>query len=246
MNPRRASLALASAVAASGLVAAWIALAPAAAGAGEASTAQEPKPDAPPSVLAHPVDLARPPAAFVAVNRTLREARCVRADFDEEKRIKVLKRPLVAAGSIVFSAEHGLYRTTKTPFAQELLVAPTRLAQRDPKGRIEAIDVEKQPLAKGFVSAFLLVFTGKDKELAEEFELYFDGTPESWTMGFVPRRKPLSRFIASLVVTGKGAAFQTLEVRETNGDRTSTRFSAVVTDRPLTEDETKRWFGWDG
>jgi hypothetical protein len=202
--------------------------------------------DARPPVLSHPVDVARPAAEFTAVNKLLRESKCVRAQFSEEKRIKVLKRPLLASGSIVFSGRHGLRRATKEPFVQELLVTPTLLAQRDAAGRVERVDVEKQPLAKGFLSAFLLVFSGDDQALAQQFEIYFQGTPEAWTMGFVPRKKPLSKFIASLVVTGKQAAFETLSVVETNGDRTLTRFTDVVTDRELTDDERKRWFEWDG
>lgn len=205
-----------------------------------------PQDDARPAVLSHPVDLARPSAAFSAVNKALRESKCVRSEFNEEKRIKVLKRPLTASGTLVFSAQHGLYRATQKPFVQELLVTPARLSQRDASGRVERVDVEKQPLAKGFVAAFLLVFSGQDQALAEQFEIYFEGSAESWTMGFVPRKAPLSKFIASLVVTGKGAAFESLSVIETNGDRTLTRFTAVVTDKELSEDEQKRWFQWDG
>lgn len=197
-----------------------------------------------PSVLSHPVRVDSPPAAFVAVNHSLREAKCIRADFAEEKTIKVLKRPLRSSGTLVFCGGAGLYRSSSEPFVQELLVTSEGIAQRDANGRIEKMDVDKQPLAKGFIDAFLLVFSGDDKALAAEFELYFDGDEKAWSMGFVPKKKPLSRFIASLVVTGKGAALENLLVSEVNGDRTLTRFSNVLTTRELTPDEQKRCFGW--
>ncbi|HTF91212.1 MAG TPA: outer membrane lipoprotein carrier protein LolA [Planctomycetota bacterium] len=197
-----------------------------------------------PAVLAHSVDVAHPPAAYVAVNKLLRAAKSIRADFAEEKKIKVLKRPLRSSGQIVFSGKLGLYRALKDPFVQELLVTPAGLAQRDEAGKVEKVAVDKQPLAKGFIDAFLLVFTGDDKALGADFELYFDGDESAWTMGFVPKKAPLSKFIATMVVTGKQGAFETLEVREVNGDRTTTRFSKVVTDKELSPDEEKRWFGW--
>ncbi len=197
-----------------------------------------------PPVLSHPVDLEHTPAAFSSVNKLLRDAKCIRADFAEEKKIKVLKRPLRSSGQIVFSGKLGLYRALKDPFVQELLVTPQGIAQRDDAGKIDKVDVEKQPLAKGFIDAFLLVFSGDDKALGADFELYFDGDESAWTMGFVPKKKPLSTFIASMVVTGKRGVFDTLLVNEVNGDKTSTKFTNVVTDKELLPEEQQRWFGW--
>lgn len=197
-----------------------------------------------PPVLAHPIDIDHPPAAFVAVNQLLRDAKCVRADFTEEKKIKVLKRPLHSTGQLVFSGKLGLYRSLKDPFVQELLVTPRGIAQRDETGKVEKIEVDKQPLAKGFIDAFLLVFSGDDKALSADFDLYFEGDQSAWSMGFVPRKKPLSTFIASMVVGGKQGAFETLLVNEVNGDKTTTKFSNVVTDKELAPEEQKRWFDW--
>ena len=197
-----------------------------------------------PAVLAHPVDITKPPVMFVLVNKLLREAKCIRADFAEEKKIKVLKRPLRSSGQIVFSSKLGLYRALKEPFEQEVLVTPQGLAQRDDKGKVEVIDVDKQPLAKGFIDAFLLVFSGSDRLLAEDFDLSFDGDESGWSMGFVPKKQPLSKFIASMVVTGKRGVLISLLVNEVNGDKTSTQFTNVVTDKELTSDERNRWFGW--
>jgi hypothetical protein len=195
-------------------------------------------------VFTHPVALERAPAAFTAVNKLLRESKCIRADFADEKTIQVLKRPLKCSGSLVFCGKSGLYRASREPFVQEILVTSRGIAQRDAAGRIERLDVEKQPLAKGFIDAFLLVFSGDDKALAAEFELYFDGGESAWTMAFAPRKKPLARFVASLVVSGRRGVLSDLVVTEVNGDRTVTRFSNVVTDRELTPDEEKRCFGW--
>jgi hypothetical protein len=197
-----------------------------------------------PPVFRQSVSPEKPPVAFVAVNKALRETQCIRADFDEEKKIKVLKRPLTSSGNLIFCGKLGLYRALTKPFAQELLVTPDGIAQRDPSGKTEKVDVEKQPIAKGFIDAFLLVFSGDDKALAAEFDLYFDGDENAWTMGFVPKKKPLSRFIESLVVSGKKNVLETLVVTEVNGDRTTTRFTNVVTGRELTPDEQKRYFGW--
>jgi hypothetical protein len=180
----------------------------------------------------------------VAVNKLLREAKSIRADFAEEKRIKVLKRPVVSSGSLIFNSKSGLYRVVKDPFVQELLITSAGIAQRDANGKVESMDVERVPIAKGFIDAFLLVFSGDQQALAAGFDLYFEGDESAWSLGFRPKKKPLSRFIASLVVTGKRGVLDSLSVLEVNGDKTFTRFAHVSTDRELTEDEQKRYFGW--
>jgi hypothetical protein len=197
-----------------------------------------------PPVLSRPVVIEHPPAAFVTVNKLLREAKCIRAAFTEEKVIKVLKRPLASSGTLIFSSKWGLYRAAKQPFVQELLVNTAGIAQRDANGKIEKLDVEKAPLAKGVIDAFLLVFSGDDKALAADFDLFFDGEAADWTLGLVPKKKPLSQFIASLIVTGKKGVLESLVVFEVNGDKTTTRFTDVINDRELSADEQERYFGW--
>jgi len=197
-----------------------------------------------PPVLEHPVVLEKPPEAFVLVNASLRAADPLRADFVEEKRIHALKRPLKCSGRLVLSAKRGLYRATVEPRVSELVLASTEIAQRDAAGRIERIDVAKQPIVKSFVDAFLVVLSGDTVALGARFHIYFSGSPEQWTLGFVPRQEPLSKLIASIVVEGRQGSVERYVVTEKSGDSTTVTWTNVVSRSPLTADEEKRYFDW--
>lgn len=195
-----------------------------------------------PAVLAKQIDLERAPEAFKRVNAELRKAGVVRAEFSEEKRIPRMKRALASSGEIVFSGARGLYRRTTAPSEQELIVTRKGIEQRTPSG-VERFDLEKQPVARAFVDAFLLVFSGDERALAAQFELAFEGTFEQWSMGLVPRKEPLGKLIAYIVVSGKGAEIAEITVVETSGGRTLTKWTRVVLGKALTEDEERRFFG---
>lgn len=196
------------------------------------------------SVFSHAISSESPPKAFAEVNQALRAAAPLRADFSEEKRIVALKRPLRSSGTLVFSVEHGLYRAVTSPRMVELSVTRRGVAQRDAAGRIERFDADSQPVVKAFVNAFLLVLSGDVRALAAEFELYFEGQAESWSLGLVPRNEPLSKIIASIVVTGRGENVASLTVSEKSGDTTTTTWTNHVTRQRLTADEEQRFFGW--
>jgi hypothetical protein len=195
-----------------------------------------------PDVLSHRIELAKAPEAFTRLNAELRKAGVLRADFSEEKRIVGMKIPLRSAGSLVFSGAHGLYRKATTPRELELVVTRKGIEQRTASG-VERFDLQKQPAAKVFVDAFLLVFSGDEAGLAREFELYFDGTFESWTLGLAPRREPLSKAIAHIVVRGERGVLREIVVTEKQGGVTTTLWSNVVLAQPLTAEEERRWFG---
>ncbi len=197
-----------------------------------------------PPVLDHPVALGKPPAAFLEVNAALRTADPLRADFAEEKRLQALKRPLKCTGRLVLSAKRGLYRATVEPRVSELLLASTGIAQRDAAGRVERIDVAKQPIVKSFVDAFLAVLSGDTVALGAQFHIYFSGSLDQWTLGFVPRQEPLSKLIASIVVEGRQGSVDRYVVTEKSGDSTTVTWTNVVSRSPLTEDEEKRYFDW--
>lgn len=178
-----------------------------------------------------------PPAAFSAVQSALAANKVYRARFTEEKRIKVLRRPLRSEGRLVFATGRGLWRQLTRPFAQEIVVTRAGISQRFADGRTEVVDLTKQPVAQAFVDAMLLIASGDLEGLRTHFELFFTGTEEAWTLGFRPRGEPLSRVIATMVLTGTQAKLSTLTVTEQSGDTTLTRYHDVEVAAELSSDD---------
>lgn len=197
-----------------------------------------------PDVFQNPIEVATASKEFSTVNELLRGANPMRASFIEEKHLKALKRPLKSSGKLVLHSERGLYRNTTEPRSSELVLSNVGITQRDSEGRVERIDATKQPIVKSFVDAFLLVLSGDTRGLEAHFRIYFSGSIESWTLGLAPKKEPLSKVIASIVVEGSKDRVQRYVIREVSGDCTVVTWTEVSNKAPLTEDEARRWFDW--
>ena len=149
------------------------------------------------------------------------------ARFAEEKRIGVLRRPLISSGQLIFIPERGLYRHLQQPFSQELLMTSKAIQQRNTRGQTETISLKALPVAQAFVNAFLSLFSGSWTTLHSHFHVYFS-QPEQpgqhWQLGLKPTNPALTRLISCLIVGGQHTRLSDVWVQEASGDITYDHF----------------------
>jgi hypothetical protein len=144
--------------------------------------------------------------------------------FEEEKKVLMLQKPLRSSGELIFLPQKGLYRKLKTPFVQELLITTIAVQQRDNSGRIETFALETLPLAKALVEGFLAVFSGSWDSLERHFRVYFSSENAHWKLGLTPLQTGMMQMISCILLEGEQEHVVRLWVRETNGDVTRDQF----------------------
>lgn len=144
--------------------------------------------------------------------------------FAEEKRITVLRQPLMSTGQLIFLPTRGLYRQLQKPFVQELLITPDAIHQRNADNGATVVALDKLPAAQVFVGAFLALFAGSWDALHTHFEVYFTQDHQQWQLGLKPINAVMARLISCLVLEGEQERLVALWVQETNGDVTYDRF----------------------
>ncbi|MBM4254637.1 MAG: hypothetical protein FJ147_01935 [Deltaproteobacteria bacterium] len=144
--------------------------------------------------------------------------------FTEEKRITVLRTPLTSSGQLVFLPPRGLYRQLQKPFAQELVITPDAIFQRQANGPTHTLALDALPGAKAFVSAFLALFSGSWDTLYTHFDVYFSHQEARWQLGLKPTNATMARSIACLVLEGQQAHITSLWIQETSSDVTHDHF----------------------
>jgi hypothetical protein len=166
------------------------------------------------------------------------------AQFEEEKHIRMLRRPLHSSGELIFIPQKGLYRKLTTPFVQELLITATALQQRDAHGTVETLALESVPLAKALVEGFLAVFSGSWDSLQSHFQVYFSSENPHWTLGLTPRHTAMTQIISCILLEGDHEHVGRLWVRETNGDVTRDQFFEAHILTPEHWADYQRYFEW--
>src|ERR1700687_4080146 len=157
----------------------------------------------PPKISTATPTVALSSSAFQAVCEDLQTVTRVEADFVEEKTLHILSHPLLSKGTLLFSAQQGVYRVMQEPMHQELLITRTQLVQKDAQGTVQRMSVRGQPAAQVFVDVFLSFFAGYRREWEKTFAAIFSGAENNWKIDMIPRRgSPAAKALRKITLEG--------------------------------------------
>lgn len=174
------------------------------------------------------------------VGERLQQVNVLRADFRQEKQMKMLRRPLLSSGTYLFAAEHGIYWHTVKPFDSVFMLTPQAIYQKSAGSEALAVDVATKPALAGFTQVFLSLFSGDSQVLEEKFALFFQGKDEDWQLGLRPKGMVMKKVIDRLVLQG-GETVTQLDIFEANGDHTRIFFENIQTGGALSDGERERF-----
>jgi hypothetical protein len=208
-----------------------------------------------PAALAKTVKLA--PGAFEPVGSKapvdidallagLAKAPGLYARFREVKHITLLQQPLVSEGSIYFAPPSRFARVTEKPIPSTLIVDGNQLQFGNADGQ-ESMNLGTNPVARLFADAFVMLLSGNRAGLEKIFNMEL--TPKAggeWALVLTPRVAPMDKMIKKMELHGRGLNLDELDVHETSGDWTETRFSNVDLKRHYTAAELARIFKLPG
>jgi len=163
------------------------------------------------------------------------------AKFREQKQLALLSEPLESRGTLYFVPPNRLARETSEPSRTRLVIDGDRFWFRDAAGS-QAVDLSASPIAREYVSNFIVLFNGDLGALRKRYEPRFSADAHGWRLELRPRGKPLSDFIERVTLAGSGRALDRMELVEAGGDRTTTWFEEVRSDRAFSDEELARIF----
>lgn len=166
--------------------------------------------------------------------------------FVEEKRLQLLKAPLLSRGRLYFSPPGYLLRRLDSPQVSSVLITPKALTVDDGMSR-QVIDLQARRDVRSFVGSFVSLLAGDKDALASAYRIRLtEGPAGQWRMELTPKASPLSDIIRQVRVSGTGLAVDEIHVFDTNGDETITRMLDVDPNRSFDAAERKALFGIDG
>ncbi|WP_460118753.1 outer membrane lipoprotein carrier protein LolA [Pseudomonas sp. S2_C03] len=178
------------------------------------------------SSIAHAFDLQQ-------LSDQLAKPDVIHGQFTQEKHLRALPQPLTSKGSFVLAKNHGLLWLLKTPLQQDYRITAKGIARRDASGWQllpgKSAGTEQNRL-------FLAVLQGDSRGLKRDFELSLGGDAQNWTLTLIPRSVLLKQVFNQINITG-GELVHSIELLETQGDRTLMRMQDSTSTSPLSETE---------
>jgi outer membrane lipoprotein-sorting protein len=153
----------------------------------------------------------------------LAKKQITQGDFQQEKRLKILRKPLQSTGSFTYHQSKGVIWKTLTPVASLLLVNDTRLLTAQGELSVPA----------AFGKVFKAMLGGDLKQLSDGFSITGSDQKTAWQLELKPKDELLQKIIASIALSGDNE-LRLLEIREAGGNLTQIKFDKITHPTQLT------------
>jgi hypothetical protein len=138
-------------------------------------------------------------------------------EFQQEKRLKILRKPLISKGSFTYHQSKGVIWKTLTPIPSLLLVNDAHLLT----GQGE------QAVPPAFGKVFKAMLGGDLNQLSEGFLIVGEYKKTSWRLQLTPKDDLLKKIISSILLSGD-TELRSLELQEVNGNLTHIIFTKIT------------------
>ena len=156
----------------------------------------------------------------------LAKTQITQGDFQQEKRLKILRRPLQSTGSFTYHQSKGVIWKTLTPVASLLLVNDTRLLTAQGELAVPA----------AFGKVFTAMLGGNLNQLSDGFSITGADQKSSWQLELKPKDELLKKIISSIVLSGDNE-LRLLEIQEAGGNATRIEFDKITHPTQLTSEQ---------
>ncbi len=156
--------------------------------------------------------------AFAEVMRLFASRTSGRVAFTETHELAMLKQPLTSSGELVYVAPDRLEKRTTAPKAETLVLDHGLLTAQ--RGRhTYTVALKDAPQVIPFVESVRATLAGDRAALERHFTTRFEGDAAHWRLSLLPRDAAIAKSVQQIRMEGEGGAIRTVEVRETDGDR---------------------------
>ncbi|MAZ66768.1 MAG: hypothetical protein CMF25_06625 [Kangiellaceae bacterium] len=186
-------------------------------------------------VFAHPIENSNTLDNLLQIHAV--DGKIVRASFTQQKKLKVLKRPLNSNGRLTLSETSGLLWQVLKPLPSDY-VFQSDAAYQWRQGQLSAIPFSQSPIFKGFADTFIAALSGDISKLSNNFSIYLtpQSTPEHWCIGLKPANEAMAKGVDYMVLEG-GVYLSRLVLSDTSGDVTTLNFENYELGDALSEAE---------
>jgi outer membrane lipoprotein-sorting protein len=138
-------------------------------------------------------------------------------NFQQEKHLKILRRPLISTGTFTYHQSKGVTWKTLTPIPSVLMINESKLLT----GQGE------QAVPAAFGNVFKALLGGELNRLAKGFDMTGTEEKTSWQLQLKPKDELLKKIISTILVSGD-TELRLLEIQEVTGNQTRISFTKIT------------------
>lgn len=149
-------------------------------------------------------DLSAP--ALKSIQDRLQLSELIHSDFEQQRNIRVLKRPLVSQGHFYYKKNTGVCWALEKPYKAILVIGEKTIMEKSSSGQFVELAGANNAQFDLFSKLFFSVFNGEFLQLGDFFKLYTQPSSDAdWVIGLEPKKSLLKKAIERVVVQGNEA-----------------------------------------
>jgi outer membrane lipoprotein-sorting protein len=160
------------------------------------------------------------------ITTRLAKTEITQGNFQQEKRLKILRKPLISSGTFTYHQSKGVIWKTLTPVSSILLMNESRLLTAQGEQAVPAV----------FGDVFKALLGGDLNRLAESFSVTGSDQKPSWQLQLKPKDEVLKKIINTILLTGDNE-LRLLEMQEAGGNITRIKFGQITHPEQLTTEQ---------
>lgn len=146
--------------------------------------------------------------------------------FVQEKQLAMLDKPLVTEGELHVSGERRVTWDIRKPYVMRYDIDGDTIRETDAQGE-RVLNAAGNPLAAALGEAMAAAFSGQWQGKEHLATVAAEGTAASWTLRITPHASALQQLLAAIEVQGEQQQILSVQIRESNGDRTLIRLQTL-------------------
>lgn len=183
------------------------------------------------------------PEAFEDIVEMMSKNSKLCADFEQEKKIKALNRPLVSTGRFVYLLERGVLWQVQSPILSQVLIKEAEIVKWGDNGMAKRLSFRQSPWFHSLTQVFFSVFAGDINGLKAVFMIRRLSVAEGWALNLTPKDLDLSIAIGSIHITGNEFV-ESITIVEKSGDLTKINFSDIASESCRLAEEEEAFFAF--
>ena len=160
------------------------------------------------------------------ITNRLAKTKITQGDFQQEKRLKILRKPLISTGTFTYHQTKGVIWKTLTPVPSLLLVNDAHLLTTQGELAVPA----------AFGKVFKAMLGGDLNQLSDGFSISGSDQKTSWQIELKPKDGQLKKIISSIVLSGDNE-LRLLEIQESGGNISQIKFDKITHPTQLTPEQ---------
>ena len=152
--------------------------------------------------------------------RQLAQVKSAQARFVERKDIAILSAPVESSGTLIYTAPDRLEKRTLLPRAESLVLERDRLTvESKALNQSRTFALRDHPGIGAFVESIRATLAGDIETLNRHYQVSLEGRESGWRLTLKPTDAGMRKFVSEIRLEGKQAEIVSIEIAETNGDR---------------------------